>query len=253
MFKKKWIPLYKNASFVQEAAPYQADVCKHRELRRSQQAFTLIELLVVIAIIALLVSLSFSLVSSSQKRAFEASTTSRLRQLHLAFQTYALENRFYYPSFYNPSDSHPQIWQERIAPYVGISNWNAADQIKQRMIFNSPYQQQASGDSAYWQVGRSFGVNSFLAHPQWGFRSDLNRRPSQIVLIGDMEQANSDFVNTADGANWYGSGFPWARPAYRHSRDRALFVFCDGHVAGLQEEQLVLNPESSPNVWKWWD
>lgn len=218
-----------------------------------KNAFTLIELLVVIAILGLLMSLSITVVSSSRKRAIETTTTSRLRQLHLAFQMYASEHNYQYPRFYNPNDAAPKIWQERIAPYVGITNWNAEEQIRRRVVFNSPYQEQGSGEAAFWNVGRSFGVNSFMAHPEWGFSMSRVPNPTQVLLIGDMVQANSDFVNTADGSNAFGSGFAWARPAYRHSRDRAMFVFCDGHVEGLQEEQLLLNPQSSPGAWRWWD
>jgi len=217
-----------------------------------QNAFTLIELLVVIAILAILMSLSITVVTASRKRALEATTISRLRQLHLAFEMYALDNDFEYPRFYSQSESSPKIWQERIAPYIGITDWNAEDQIKRRAVFNSPYQEQGSGDPAYWQVGRSFGVNSFMAHPEWAFNTNRILNPTQILLIGDMVQANSDFVNTADGSNTFGSGADWALPAYRHTRNRALFVFCDGHVESLTEEQLRLRPPDSNSRWIWW-
>jgi prepilin-type N-terminal cleavage/methylation domain-containing protein/prepilin-type processing-associated H-X9-DG protein len=215
------------------------------------EGFTLIEMLVVIAIIAILVSLGFTQFATSRRRAMEASTSSRLRQVFLGFQTYALENRLEYPRFYNPSEAQPLIWQARISPHLGITDWRPEYQAKRAMVFNSPYQEE-DRSRPYWQVGRSFGVNNFLAHPNWNFQSSVNPRPTQIVLVGDMMQSNSDFVNTADGENWYGGGVTWALPAYRHRGDRALFVYCDGHVEALTEEQLNLRPSDSGSRWIWW-
>jgi prepilin-type N-terminal cleavage/methylation domain-containing protein/prepilin-type processing-associated H-X9-DG protein len=216
-----------------------------------RKGFTLIEMLVVIAIIAILISLGFTQFSSARARALEAETSSRLRQVFLGFQSYALENRLQYPRFYNPGDENPQIWQARIAPFIGITDWRPEYQSMRQMVFNSPYQEE-DRNRPPWQVGRSFGVNNFLAHPNWNFQSTLNPRPTQIVLVGDMMQSNSDFVNTADGHNWYSGGNAWARPAFRHRGGRAFFIFADGHVESLAEEQLWLNPSDSPSPWMWW-
>ena len=61
-------------------------------LRRGK-GFTLIELLVVIGIIALLVAMLLPALTKAQEASRRASCLSNLRQVHLAFHLYALENK----------------------------------------------------------------------------------------------------------------------------------------------------------------
>ncbi len=144
-------------------------------------------------------------------------------------------------------------WQEKLYPYLNLVVFTV-NKEDPKLVLNSPYQ-KIKGGQAIWLEGRSFGLNNYMRDMQnWNYRIINVPQPSKIILAGDMQQGRSDFLNTSDGRNWYGTGPDWGLPAYRHAgKKKAMMLFMDGHTELLSEAELRLTPsDGSPSRWRWW-
>jgi len=211
--------------------------------------FTLVELLTVVAILVLLTSISVPAVARFIESGREAATASRLRQVHTLQMTFAADHNGQLTPFWTSATG--LTWQERLLPYLKIVNKPGAKEDP-RLVLNSPYQKIEAG-KPFWQQGRSFGLNNFMDDARWKFRLSRVAAPARIILAGDMQQGNTDLMNTSDGQNWWGGTANWGLPDYRHrGKSRAMMLFMDGHTELLTEEELKLQPAGGPSLWRWW-
>ena len=86
---------------------------------RDKKGFTLIELLVVIAIIGVLAGLLLPALSKARERAKTTACASQLRQMGIAFATYASGTNSTYPAWRNGGGATAKGWYDLIAPYMG--------------------------------------------------------------------------------------------------------------------------------------
>jgi prepilin-type N-terminal cleavage/methylation domain-containing protein len=87
----------------------------HAQLRGG---FTLIELLVVIGIIAVLMAILLPVVGKARASSQSVACLSNLRQISLAFQLFASDNKQFLPPASDPLKSDNQSWESHLLKYL---------------------------------------------------------------------------------------------------------------------------------------
>ncbi len=153
----------------------------HRPHPSDRAAFTLIELLVVIAIIAILAAILVPAVQKALNRARVITTTSRIRNVGLATQLFAMNHNDELPLSNVPSSGR---WPFKIAPYVDQKFIPSSAKMYANPIFRDQTQDKYLGQ------GRGvFGYNLYFAQGEWRNSLDINA-PSRLALFTTL---NGDY------------------------------------------------------------
>ncbi len=208
---------------------------------RKERLFTLIELLIVTTIIAILASMLLPALNTVRRKAHSAACISKLKQLSLAFQGYAVDNR---DIFMCSQQSGPDgdvnsgnalVWIGAFRPYLGLP-------VKRGLFYNeSPKGPFACPEQRNWQTGGgcdliSYGYNPWL-FGQGDFADSGGTKWKNVMKVGKVLRP-SESVVLCDAWNGMGaSGRLWGKyriddtrwTAFRHTR-RANGMFTDGHV-----------------------
>jgi len=148
----------------------------HRAGSRSRTAFTLIELLVVIAIIAILAAILFPVFARAREKARQATCSSNLKQIGLAFAGYVQD----FDETYPPTDYDDGVgggagsrvqWYNLVEPYVksGFGTNLNLNKNQTRSVFFCPDYNVAAPDPAVLQY--------IKLRPQESYEANQNLMP----------------------------------------------------------------------------
>ena len=249
-------------------------------------AFTLIELLVVIAIIAILAALLLPALSwaKAKAKALQANCVSNLRQMGVAFQFYADQNKDLFPNYtgmhangsladpMNPAD-RSLMWFEQlrvlVSPANQISNFTcwqcpAAIPIIARYTAANPGLIYTGNLLSYGYNYSNLG-NDF---PTYGTHMRITlgmlRKPAECIVVADSlserqitRVGNSLYSGVAWGAviapkDYYGGATGYDIGDQHRTRGDVLFGDCSvrAYRAAILNSQIRSGPKAS--VY-WWD
>lgn len=221
------------------------------------RGFTLIEILVVIVIVSLLAALMFPAFARAREKAQAAKCVSNLRQLSLAWLSYAGDNdgRLVAGKLSPeqsletglPADAEV-LWPTLLRDYLGDPllrsttyqiTWGGplmCPTLQRKMKRSSPWSDEWSCASV------SYGINVWatMNYVPWGFygwdRLVSIPRPAETIVF--VDSANTSNPNVVQG--WYLAGPSWGQQDVdcRHSGG-ANAAFADGHVAWMPESMLI--------------
>ncbi len=248
---------------------------------RPRRAFTLIELLTVIAIVGVLAAILIPTVGRVRKSARSAQSQGNLRQLGMAFQSFAADNKDRIPPFIadgwgSPvSDermpAHPfrACWAWWLLPYVGMpvkDHTVAEPGLQAEALFFAPndpyypprtdglprrtYAMPIGGSSTASAIGNALKSGS----PWIGPLSKL-AAPSKTILLGERFGGNG----TVGGPGWSdihisqldtelnradNDNGPSDQPkaGVEVNGGKFNFLFADGHVQAFKLEDTVSFP-----------
>jgi len=230
--------------------------------RNAALAFTLIELLVVIGIIAILMALLIPVIGRVQDSAKKTACISNLRQIGVAMPLFAAEHNGCYPpqqpdkAVFTAWGQWPK-WYNVLSPY--LQNQSSTQDGKTVWYCPSDTRPYAATN---WVCSYGMNVNP---SPYSDVATDLiplaalKGSPSKVIYCADTGQVPWDSGitgwNNHDANGGYAMGYMLE---YRHlgkSRDQtkkyasakeiadqggsANFLFFDGHVETLQDNQLT--------------
>jgi prepilin-type N-terminal cleavage/methylation domain-containing protein/prepilin-type processing-associated H-X9-DG protein len=215
----------------------------------TRRGFTLIELLVVIAIIAILAAILFPVFARAREKARQASCSSNLKQIGIAFLMYASDYDSRYPSNWTGACKAPGWdWMETTQPYV--KNW----QVYQCPSSNSaPYTQTCAINLGRTMAGFRGGYALNCGVVNSGFPDQLGPGPGGNGVNSKKETAISSpattiaIVEVTDSAigcdSFCGTGHagwhnPWGGPVDNVSsihNEGCNLCFTDGHVKWMKK------------------
>lgn len=174
-----------------------------RLAHRARQGFTLIELLTVIAIIGILAAIIIPTVGAVRQTARESQNLSNLRQIALALNVHANDNKDRFMSAGNQNDPvtgvYLQHWKTELGKYILNKRDNAW--VDTETIFVSPTATNRP-DVALSQKPCHYSLHALLTAPNGYVTTGIPRssvlRPSQVILVADSAQTDTNGQNASD-------------------------------------------------------
>ncbi|WP_052362086.1 prepilin-type N-terminal cleavage/methylation domain-containing protein [Geminisphaera colitermitum] len=192
--------------------------------------FTLIELLTVIAIIGVLAGILIPVVSRVRYTARTAQCASNLRQIFMAFELYAVDNKNNWPPVRIPSAD--QNFPYLLRDYIPMkSRYGGGVALNVFMCPQALLEHGKSGSSHY-------GVNKWLYkdasgtdHLDMPMPKSTIMTPSRTILLADTRlQSSGTLASSISNGDLPGTIQGTTPSDKRHANGSANIAYADGHV-----------------------
>jgi prepilin-type N-terminal cleavage/methylation domain-containing protein/prepilin-type processing-associated H-X9-DG protein len=225
--------------------------------RKNPGGFTLIELLVVIAIIAVIASLLVPALALAKEKARRVQCASGTRQIGIAMQMYADENRGYFPGAGHGLEARTVSWIQTLRPWLPrLESVSVcpSDRLRSGRLQHSTTSYILNGYIAIDNIS-PFGekLESFR-------RLSHLRNPSRTMTLFEISDSipPDEFIDHAHSRSWAGR---WdhviaeiqpdrhrsGRVNADHSNGTANYLFADTHIESLHASQLKRRIDSEDN------
>lgn len=216
-----------------------------RNERKHVGSFTLIELLIVIAIIAILAGMLLPALNNARKKANETKCLGNLKQLGLAFLTYADDNNEYFVQYSSG------LWAKLLADYLQEKTLRDTGYFSPTGPLVCPGFGQIVPDSegrqhTYKATKPHYGINRLgitsmadggHANLTAVYKSSQVKKASRLIAFGDSKNKGSAASPCSVG---YRDIFPygtWTTVDFRHGTLAAIFTYVDGHSGILTKAE----------------
>ena len=234
--------------------PQPMNFCPRRTARDSI-AFTLIELLVVIAIVVVLASFLLPVFGSAKEQANVLKTMSNMKQVGVAFLSYANDNNYLLPNRVADGVNDPK-WPTLLQPYLqNLGVYGSPIPDAQGKTYRVTNQTDYLNNGANYTSYIYNGMNDLGAHGNATVAVRLNNigQASETILLGvPYPQANNFYMDFNDRDN----DLVLNKKAFDSTR--SVYMFCDGssRVLTCNSDSAAYNTQRPPNSgtytdWLW--